>query len=147
DGEFGRLTRAAIKQFQGQSRFSETGFLTGQQRQQLLSSKQVTTVVMSDSEIRERTSHLSPSEAATQCESSDTETRLIGCTAVINARSRGETSVVSLADAFDGRCWAYNDLGQFERGLADCRASIAKAPRYSYAYNNLGTSLLGLGNN
>ena len=45
----------------------------------------------------------------------------------------------------DGRCWAYNELGQFERGLADCRASIARAPRYSYAYNNLGTSLLGLG--
>jgi peptidoglycan hydrolase-like protein with peptidoglycan-binding domain len=145
DGEFGALTRAAIKQFQRQSGFAETGFLTGQQRQQLRGGKQVAAAPMPDSEITERASRLSPSEAAVQCESSDTETRLIGCTAIINAGSGGKNSVVSLADALDGRCWAYNDLGQFERGLADCRASIAKAPRYSYAYNNLGTSLVGLG--
>ncbi len=145
DGEFGPRTRAAIKQFQRQSGFVETGFLTGQQRQQLLVGNQVVAGPVSDSEITERASRLSASEAAGQCESSDTETRLIGCTAIINARSRGGNSVVSLADALDGRCWAYNDLGQFERGRADCVASIAKAPRYSYAYNNLGTSLLGLG--
>ena len=143
DGEFGALTRAAIKRFQRQSGFAETGFLTGQQKQQLLGGKPVAPAPTSDTEITERASRLSPSDAAVQCKSSDTETRLIGCTAIINARSRG--GVVSLADALDGRCWAYNDLGQFERGRADCLASIAKAPRYSYAYNNLGTSFLGLG--
>lgn len=36
DGEFGQITRAAIKQFQTQSGFSESDFLTGQQRQELL---------------------------------------------------------------------------------------------------------------
>jgi len=86
---------------------------------------------------------LSPKEAERQCQSSDPNERLVGCTAVINGRGFG--SKVDLVDAFDGRCWAYNDLGQFERGLADCKASIAINPKYFYAYNNLGTSLLGLG--
>jgi tetratricopeptide (TPR) repeat protein len=36
-------------------------------------------------------------------------------------------------------------LQQYERALADCKASITLNPRYSYAYNNLGTSLFGLG--
>ena len=95
DGEFGSHTRAAIKQFQRQSGFAETGFLSGQQRQQLLGGKQVAAATTSDSEITERASRLSPPEAAVQCEFSDTETRLIGCTGIINARSRGESSVVS----------------------------------------------------
>ena len=68
---------------------------------------------------------------------------MVGCTIVINGRGFG--SKVDLVDALDGRCWAYNDLRQFERGLADCKASIAINRKYSYAYNNLGTSLLGLG--
>lgn len=100
--------------------------------------------VLSDSDLLDKAAHLSLNEAAIECESSDTETRLVGCTAIINAKTHGENSTVSLADALDGRCSAYNDLGQFQRGLADCRASIVTAPRYSYAYNNLGTSLLGL---
>jgi tetratricopeptide (TPR) repeat protein len=41
--------------------------------------------------------------------------------------------------------WAFNDLQQYERGLADCKASIVLQPRYSYAYQNLGNSLVGLG--
>jgi tetratricopeptide (TPR) repeat protein len=45
----------------------------------------------------------------------------------------------------DARCRAFNDLQQYERGLADCKASIALQPRYSYAHLNLGTSLVGLG--
>jgi tetratricopeptide (TPR) repeat protein len=36
-------------------------------------------------------------------------------------------------------------LQQYQRGLADCKASIAIQPRYSYAYQNLGVSLLALG--
>jgi tetratricopeptide (TPR) repeat protein len=57
---------------------------------------------------------------------------------------RGENSAVTLWDALDTRCWAYNELGQFQRALEDCKASIAKSPRY-YSYNNLGWSYLGLG--
>jgi tetratricopeptide (TPR) repeat protein len=84
-----------------------------------------------------------PDEARSQCQSEDTNKRLIGCTIVINAKGFG--SKFELAAALDGRCWAFNDLQQYERGLADCRASIALQPRYSYAHLNLGNSLVGLG--
>ena len=87
--------------------------------------------------------NLPPKQARLQCQSSDTNERLLGCTIVINARGFGSRG--DLSAAFDGRCWAYSNLQQYERGLADCEASIALNPRYSYAYNNLGTSLFGLG--
>jgi tetratricopeptide (TPR) repeat protein len=86
---------------------------------------------------------LSPAEAATLCQSSEAEKRILGCTAIIDAKGKGYKT--SLADAFDGRCWAYHVLEQYERAVADCRAAISLNPRYSYAYNNLGTALLGLG--
>jgi hypothetical protein len=92
-----------------------------------------------------KASKLSSDEAARQCQSSEAETRLIGCTAVIDQKRKGISSTIALADAFDGRCWAYNDLGQYERGLPDCNASIATNPRRYFPYNNLGNSLLGLG--
>lgn len=88
-------------------------------------------------------SDISPKQAENLCQSSDTNQRMIGCTSVINGRGFG--SRVDLVDAFDGRCRSFNDLQQYERGAADCRASIALNPRYSYAYTNLGTSLMGLG--
>lgn len=62
---------------------------------------------------------------------------------MINAHGFGSKG--DLSAAFDARCWAFNNLQQYDRGLADCNASIALNPRYSYAYNNLGTSLFGLG--
>ena len=99
----------------------------------------------SNSELSMKASKLSSDEAARQCQSSDAETRLIGCTAVIDQKGKGISSTIALADAFDGRCWAYNDLGQYERGLPDCNASIATNPRRYFAYNTLGNSLLGLG--
>ena len=68
--------------------------------------------------------------------------RLIGCTAVINAKGFG--SKFELATAYDGRCWAFNDLQQYERGLADCKAAVTLAPQYYYGHLNLGNSLLGL---
>jgi TIR domain-containing protein/tetratricopeptide repeat protein len=99
--------------------------------------------VVSDSDTLARASSLSASKAAAQCDpKSDTETRLIGCTAII---LRGENPRVTLADALDTRCWAYNDLGQFQRALEDCKASIDRSPSSAYPYNNLGTSYLGLG--
>ena len=147
DGQFGPLTRTAIEVFQAQSGFTESAFLTAEQRQQLLQEKASTKTATrdSDAEISDRAGRLSPIDAATQCESPDTQARLVGCTAIINAKKRGESSSVSLHDALDGRCWAYNDLEQYERALADCRAAIDLAPRYPYAYNNLGTALLGSG--
>jgi len=84
------------------------------------------------------------SAASRDCQSSDADRRLRGCTEVINARGFGSQSI--LADALDGRCWAYNDKEQFTLAIADCKASIRLRPRNFYAYNNLGTAYVGVGN-
>jgi hypothetical protein len=75
------------------------------------------------------------------CQSSDAETRLAGCTKVIEAKGpdRGR-----LADAFDGRCSAYNQKQQYQPALSDCKTAIDLNPKYSYAYANLGATYLGL---
>jgi tetratricopeptide (TPR) repeat protein len=78
-----------------------------------------------------------------ECQSSDADVRLRGCTAVINANGYGSQS--KLADALDGRCWAYHTKEQFNLAIQDCDASIRIRPRYSYVYNNLGTAYVGLG--
>jgi peptidoglycan hydrolase-like protein with peptidoglycan-binding domain len=144
DGEFGENTRTAIKRFQEQSGSAPSGFLNVQQRQLLLGEIPLTGLTKAD--INERASALSVKEADNECHSSDTEKRLIGCTAIINSKAR--RSSFSLWDALDGRCWAYNDLGQYESAVADCREAIRLAPkRRPYAFNNLGRALLGLGNN
>jgi tetratricopeptide (TPR) repeat protein len=77
------------------------------------------------------------------CQSSDENKRLVGCASVIKANGFGSLS--KLADAFDGRCWAYHVKKQFARAIEDCKASIRIRPRYSYVYNNLGTAYAGLG--
>ncbi|WP_316164699.1 MULTISPECIES: hypothetical protein [unclassified Bradyrhizobium] len=75
------------------------------------------------------------------CQSSDTETRLAGCTRVIDAKGPDR---VRLADAFDGRCSAYNQKQAFQPALSDCKTAIDLNPKYSYAYANLGAAYLGL---
>jgi uncharacterized protein len=121
DGEFGPNTRAAIKSFQSQSDSEATGVLTANQRQQLLGGKPRDETVSAEGELSDKASRLSSTQAASLCQSSDPESRLIGCTAIINVRGRG--SSVTYSDALDGRCWAFNDLGQYARGLPDCRAA------------------------
>jgi hypothetical protein len=76
-----------------------------------------------------------------ECQSSDADIRLAGCTKVIEAKGLDR---IRLADAFDGRCSAYNQKGQFQPALADCKTAIDLNPRYSYAYANLGATYLGL---
>src|SRR6516225_6949622 len=78
------------------------------------------------------------------CQSTDENKRLVGCTTVINAHGFGTLS--KLAEALDGRCWAYDVKQQFAQAIEDCNASIRMRPRYSYAYNNLGTAYAGLHN-
>lgn len=85
-----------------------------------------------------------PEMAWKGCRSNDENKRLVGCTFVINAQGFGSAS--KLADALDGRCWAYNAKQQFVQAIEDCKASIRLRPRYSYAYNNLGTAYVGLHN-
>ena len=75
------------------------------------------------------------------CQSPDTETRLVGCTKVIDARGPDR---IRLADAFDGRCSAQNQKQQYQSALSDCKTAIDLNPKYSYAYANLGATYLGL---
>jgi len=56
----------------------------------------------------------------------------------------GGGSKARLADALDGRCWAYHVKGLYDLAAADCRASISLRPSYSYAFNNLASAYLGL---
>ena len=76
-----------------------------------------------------------------ECQSSDVETRLAGCTKVIEVKG---VDRVRLADALDGRCSALNQAQRYQSALTDCKAAIDSNPRYSFAYANLGTSYLGL---
>ncbi len=139
DGQFGAVTRKAIKRFQQQSGFPEGEFLTAEQHQALLQER----FPQSPEGPGDNSGPgVSPDQARLQCQSSDATARFTGCTIVIDAKGWG--SKKTLADALDGRCWASNDLQQYEHALADCKASITLNPRYFYAYNNLGQSLLGL---
>jgi tetratricopeptide (TPR) repeat protein len=83
------------------------------------------------------------SDSWKNCQSSDANKRVGGCTAIIDAKGAGSRS--RLSDALDGRCWAYHVQSKYDLAIADCRASIAIRPTYSYAYNNLGTAYLGKG--
>jgi tetratricopeptide (TPR) repeat protein len=84
----------------------------------------------------------SPSQAWKDCQSSDADRRVAGCSLVISQGAAVPKS--RLADALDGRCWAYHVKGSYELAVADCKASIAMRPNYSYAFNNLASAYLGL---
>jgi tetratricopeptide (TPR) repeat protein len=73
-------------------------------------------------------------------QSQDADQRIIGCTTIINANGFGARS--RLADALDGRCWAYHVKEQYDLAIADCKAAIAINPSYPYAYNNLSSAYL-----
>ena len=75
------------------------------------------------------------------CQSADAGTRLVGCSKVIDARGPDR---IRLADAFDSRCSAYNQMQQYQPALSDCKTAIDLNPKYSYAYANLGETYLGL---
>ena len=82
-------------------------------------------------------------DAWKNCQSQDADKRIIGCTTIVNAKGFGSRS--RLADALDGRCWAYHVKGQYNLAIADCKAAIAINPSYPYAYNNLSAAYLGIG--
>lgn len=82
------------------------------------------------------------SDAWKNCQSSDPDKRLAGCTKIIESKGFGSAS--RLSDALDGRCWAYHVKSQYDLAITDCKASLAIRPSYSYAFNNLGTAYLGL---
>ena len=85
----------------------------------------------------------SGNQAWKSCQSSNADERLAGRTAII--KSGGSGSQSRLSDALDARCWALHMKGEFVLAVEDCKASIKIRPKYSYAYNNLGTAYLGMG--
>jgi tetratricopeptide (TPR) repeat protein len=84
----------------------------------------------------------SPAQAWKSCQSSDADQRLAGCSLVISQNAGG--SKARLADALDGRCWAYHVKGAYDLAIADCKASIALRSNYPFAFNNLASAYLGL---
>lgn len=82
------------------------------------------------------------SEEMKRCGQGDPHSRVVGCTAVIRDRN---SSVRELVAAFDGRCWALNDLKKFREALEDCNAAIKMNPQYAFAHNNRGVALEQLG--
>jgi tetratricopeptide (TPR) repeat protein len=143
DGEFGPVTRAAIKRFQAGSGFPERDFLSAAQRQILLQGEPEG-MPSGPRPSPPEPPQPSAQEALIKCESKDANERFDGCTTVINAKGFG--SKKTLVDALDGRCWASNVLKQYERALADCKEAIVLNSRYFHAHDNLGEALLGLGN-
>lgn len=77
------------------------------------------------------------------CKSNVASRRVNGCTAIIDAKGFGSLS--KLADALDGRCWALHEVAKYDLAIADCKASLLLQPKNSYAHNNLGAALLGIG--
>jgi tetratricopeptide (TPR) repeat protein len=144
------MTRDAIRRFQEQAGEPLTEFLSAAQRAKLSQRTPSTPRPITEPEpttadtIDIRASRLTVAEAENRCQSNDTDMRLVGCTAIINGR--GNRYTVALADAYDGRCRSYNDLGQYQRAREDCNAAISRNPRHGYAQNNLAVALLRLGN-
>jgi hypothetical protein len=60
------------------------------------------------------------------CQSSDKETRLKGCTVIIDAKGSG--SKTRLADALDGRCRSLNELQKYQEAITDCLAATDANP-------------------
>jgi len=142
DGEFGELTRAAIKHFQADSGFPQRDFLSAEQLQILLRGELESMPPGSQPGPPEPPKP-SAQEAQVKCQSKDANERFDGCTIVINAK--GFNSKQRLVDALDGRCSASNVLQQYERAIPDCKQAIALNPQYSYAHDNLGEAFLGVG--
>ena len=144
DGEFGPLTREAIKRFQMQSGEPVSDFVTPAQRARLSDSLAPTAPIIAGPGLSTSVDAGSPpAETERQCQSNDTDKRLAGCTTIINAQGKGYG--VALADAYDGRCRSYNDLGRYQLAAEDCKAAIRANGNHSYAYNNLAAALDRLG--
>jgi len=51
------------------------------------------------------------------------------------------------AEAYHGRGFAYDKLGQYQRAIEDYNQAIRLQPDYTKAYNNRGINYLSQGNN
>jgi hypothetical protein len=118
DGQFGPKTRNAIRQFQEQIGEPQTKFLSAAQRVRLETpstpSPRTESEPTTADTIDVQASRLTVAEAERQCQSNDSNLRVAGCTAIIEARGRRYS--VALADAYDGRCRSYNDQDRRRRG-------------------------------
>lgn len=79
---------------------------------------------------------------AGSCAHGSPDDRIAGCSELL---SKPNLSVAQRASALDGRCWAYNEKGDYPAALQDCSKAIKLKPSYYYAYNNRGVALEKLG--
>jgi len=78
------------------------------------------------------------------CQAQNENTRIAGCSTIIAAQGFG--SKKRLADAYDGRCWAFHATGRYDEAVKDCLQSIAIYPKSAYVFHNLGVAYSGLRN-
>jgi tetratricopeptide (TPR) repeat protein len=63
----------------------------------------------------------------------DPKRQAAACTQVINAEPKS-------AEAYNNRCFAYNELQQYEKSVPDCNVAIKLDPRNASAHNNRGVA-------
>jgi tetratricopeptide (TPR) repeat protein len=69
--------------------------------------------------------------------------RAVGfCTRAIES---GQLAPAALANAFDDRCWARGNIGQYDLAIADCDAALKLSPQAPFAFGNRGTAYLHQG--
>jgi len=69
--------------------------------------------------------------------------RAVGfCTRAIQS---GQLAPAALANAFDDRCWARGNIGQYDLAIADCDAALKLSPQAPFAFGNRGTAYLHQG--
>jgi tetratricopeptide (TPR) repeat protein len=76
------------------------------------------------------------------CDSRDSERRIAGCSALIDAP---DTAPLLRAEAFFMRGLAHSRLGQYQRAIPDFDAAIGIVPRFGSALNSRANAYLKLG--
>jgi tetratricopeptide (TPR) repeat protein len=79
-------------------------------------------------------------ENLTECQSGDTDSRIAGCTALIQA---GQDTTKNLSVIYNNRGSAYNGKRDYDRAIQDYNEAIRLNPSYSYTYRERGLAYNG----
>jgi tetratricopeptide (TPR) repeat protein len=77
----------------------------------------------------------SSQESWNKCKSADPDSRITGCTALIQA---GQDTPDHLSVIYDNRGAAYNSKGDRDRAIQDLSEAIRLSPNHAYIYHNRG---------
>jgi tetratricopeptide (TPR) repeat protein len=74
-------------------------------------------------------------ENLNKCASVEPGTRIVGCTALIQA---GQDTTGNLSTIYNNRGTAYTSKGDYDRAIQDFNEAIRLSPNYAYTYRNRG---------